>query len=248
MTRVPRKFYGKVACNKQMQAYVFIENNALVPLEDSNYAIFYEPTKLYFKYSHQTMQLSQVRCDEINSWRKHLLSWDVILHQSMGTNDNIRQIQTPDHINRTDRQSTYVHVVAFEDKDQNVNTRQDDGLWVNVWDIYIETGQRKDFNDYKLVQDEYLKSLTMNDNLETLYLPDRSNIQNDRQTGHYSQAQRDKKIVGMSRLKTEIRYLERGMQGIRMTLAKLQQDPTQTSLLSRVGSMPKDYRSTRLSW
>ena len=39
----------------------------------------------------------------------------------------------------------------------------------------------------------------------------------------------------MSKLKREIGYLGRGMDGIRMTFAKLQQDPSQTPV-SRVGS------------
>ena len=32
-----------------------------------------------------------------------------------------------------------------------------------------ETGQRQDFNDYELVQDEYLQRIEMTDNLETIY-------------------------------------------------------------------------------
>ena len=66
----------------------------------------------------------------------------------------------------------------------------------------------------------------MTDNLERMYPPDKSNIQNDRQTGHYSQAQRDVKLDRKSKLKRQMEYLKRGMQRIRMTLAKLQQDPT----------------------
>ena len=34
-------------------------------------------------------------------------------------------------------------------------------------------------------------------------------------------------------------YLERGMQRIRMACAKLQQDPTQTQVISRIGNRPK---------
>ena len=37
MTWVPRIFYGKDASNKEEQAYVFVENNTLIPLESSNY-------------------------------------------------------------------------------------------------------------------------------------------------------------------------------------------------------------------
>ena len=69
--------------------------------------------------------------------------------------------------------------------------------------------------------------MTLTDELERIYLPDRSNTQNDRQTGHYSQAQRNINIVIMDNLNREMKYLERDMQRIRMTLSKLQQDPTQ---------------------
>ena len=50
-------------------------------------------------------------------------------------------------------------------------------------DNYIEMGQRQDFNDYELVQDDYLKSWTVTDNTERTYLQDISNFQNDRQLG-----------------------------------------------------------------
>ena len=43
----------------------------------------------------------------------------------------------------------------------------------------------------------------------------------------------------MSKLKRDIDCLEKGMQRIRMKLAKLQQDPTQILATSRVGSRPK---------
>ena len=43
----------------------------------------------------------------------------------------------------------------------------------------------------------------------------------------------------MSKLKREINYLERWMQRSRMKIAKLQQDPTQTPVISRIGSTQK---------
>ena len=79
-----------------------------------------------------------------------------------------------------------------------MNSREDNGQWIGILDNYIETGQRQDFNDYKLVQDKYLRGLTVTDNLGRRYLPDRSDIKNDRQTGHYSQTQRSVKIDRMS--------------------------------------------------
>ena len=79
----------------------------------------------------------------------------------------------------------------------------------------------------------------MTDNLKRMYPADRTYVQKDSQTGHYSQAQRDIKVNRMSSVKREMECLERGMQRIRMTLAKLQQDPTQTPVTSRIGSRPK---------
>ena len=66
-----------------------------------------------------------------------------------------------------------------------------------------------------------------------------SNPQNDRQSGQHSQARSDLTIYRMSKLKKEMEFLERGMQRIRMKLAKLQSDPTQTPVTSRIGSTPK---------
>ena len=80
MTWGPRKCYGKVAYNKQRWAHAFVENNALAPLEKSKDVIFHEPTKLCFRYRHQTMQFSQVICDECNWSFRYVLCQDVILH------------------------------------------------------------------------------------------------------------------------------------------------------------------------
>ena len=43
--------------NKKKQPYTFIENNASVPLQNSNYVILHEPTNYCFRYNCQTMQL-----------------------------------------------------------------------------------------------------------------------------------------------------------------------------------------------
>ena len=78
-------------------------------------------------------------------------------------------------------------------------------------------------------------SLTVTDNLEGTYLQDMLNPWNDRQLGQHSQVRSDKTVDRMSKLKREMDYLERGMQRVRMKLAKLQQDPTQTQVTSRIG-------------
>ena len=69
-------------------------------------------------------------------------------------------------------------------------------------------------------------------------MPDRPITQHNQQKRHHNQTQKDTKTDRMSKLKREIEYLERGMQRIRMTLNKLQQDPTQTPVTSRVSSRP----------
>ena len=108
---------------------------------------------------------------------KYLLYQDVILHQTMSANDKIKQMQTPYHINRTDRWSIHVPIGTSKDTNQNVDATQDDGQWISVPHNYVETGHRQDFNDYDLIQDEYLKSVTVTDNSERMYPPDRQNIQ-----------------------------------------------------------------------
>ena len=45
MTYVPRKCYGQVTYSMQKQAYVFIENDAIVPIESSMYFIYHIPKK-----------------------------------------------------------------------------------------------------------------------------------------------------------------------------------------------------------
>ena len=143
MTRVPRKCYRKVAYNKQKQTYIFIENNALVPLESSNYAILLLPTKQCLRYDHQTMQFSQGGWDECNWLSSYLLCQDVILHQSMGTNNNVRQMQTPEYANQTNRQGIHVPRVTPKDTYQNVKIRKDNKIWISVPDNYRDRSETR---------------------------------------------------------------------------------------------------------
>ena len=39
MTQVPKECYGQITYDNQKQAYVFVENNSLVPLENNMYII-----------------------------------------------------------------------------------------------------------------------------------------------------------------------------------------------------------------
>ena len=67
--------------NDQKQTYVFVENNALVPLENNIYIIFPKPTKRSFQYNQKTMQFKQIRLDVFEWSTRHLLHQDVILHE-----------------------------------------------------------------------------------------------------------------------------------------------------------------------
>ena len=59
MTYVLRKNYGQVTYSMQKQAYVLIENDAKVPIENSMYIIYHEPTKS-FKYDQKMKQMKQI--------------------------------------------------------------------------------------------------------------------------------------------------------------------------------------------
>ena len=56
--------------------------------------------------------------------------------------------------------------------DEHVQNMQDDYLWVKVLDNHIEIVQRQYFNDYELIQEEYLRNLEMTDNTEKPYPPE----------------------------------------------------------------------------
>ena len=49
MTHVPRRIYRQVTYSDQKQAYVFVENDAIVPIENSMFVIYHGPTKRSFK-------------------------------------------------------------------------------------------------------------------------------------------------------------------------------------------------------
>ena len=55
----------------------------------------------------------------------------------------------------------------------------------------------------------------------------------------YRQIQKEIQINKMSKLRKEIKFLERGMQGVRAKLRRLQQDPTQTSSTLMIGFKTK---------
>ena len=42
------------------QAYIFTENDAIVPIENSTYVIYHDPTKRSFKCDHKMKQMQQI--------------------------------------------------------------------------------------------------------------------------------------------------------------------------------------------
>ena len=48
IARVPHRFHGQVTYNDWLQVYMFIDDNALVPLENSMYVFFINQQKQVF--------------------------------------------------------------------------------------------------------------------------------------------------------------------------------------------------------
>ena len=70
--------------------------------------------------------------------------------------------------------------------DEQVLNKQDN-LQTNILDDDIQIGQRQDFNDNELIQEEYLRNFGMMDNKEKPHRPAKSDNQDIRQMRHYSQ-------------------------------------------------------------
>ena len=114
-----------------------------------------------------------------------------------------------------------------------------DKLCINIPGDDIEIGKRQTFNDYELIQEEYLRNFGMMDNVENPHSSEKSINQDVRQMKHYSQIQTETKTDKMSKLRREIEFLERGMQRLRTKLNRLQHDPKQTPSMSITGIRPK---------
>ena len=63
-------------------------------------------------------------------------------------------MQTPDYANQTKRQGICIPIVTPKDIYQTIKMIQDNELWIRVPDNCRGTGQRQDFNEFELVQDE----------------------------------------------------------------------------------------------
>ena len=100
MIQMPHGFYRQVTHDKQLQAYIFTDNNELVLVETSIYVIFHEPNRRNFRYNPKTMQFRQVRVEECDWTTRYLLYQDIIFHQVPGKTNHVRKNrngQTPDN-------------------------------------------------------------------------------------------------------------------------------------------------------
>ena len=115
-------------------------------------------------------------------------------------------------------------------RDEHVPNKQGNELWVKVSDNDTEICQRQEFNEYEIIQEEYLRNLEMTDHIE--------NNQDICQMRDYSQIQRETKTDKMRKLRRETELLENGVQRVRTKLDRLHQDSAQTPSMSTIGMRP----------
>ena len=60
MIYIQRRFYEQVTYSAQKQAYVFVENDAIVTIENSMCAMYHDPTKKSFKYDQKMKQFQHI--------------------------------------------------------------------------------------------------------------------------------------------------------------------------------------------
>ena len=95
MNQLPKWIYGQITYDDQKQAYVFVENNAIVPLENNMYIFYHEPTKRSFQYNQNTKQFKQMSLHEYGWSMRHFLCQDMIFHRITGVNYSDRKRQPP---------------------------------------------------------------------------------------------------------------------------------------------------------
>ena len=93
MTKVPCRFYGQVTYGKQLQAYVFTDTNAKVPVENGMYVISLNQQK-YFRYNQIIRQFRLIEARD-NDWTtRYLLCKDLIFNQMTDQTYYVRQNRT----------------------------------------------------------------------------------------------------------------------------------------------------------
>ena len=106
-------------------------------------------------------------------------------------------------------------------------------LWFQALDHDQIIGQRCDFHDFELVQNEYLRNFKIRGPMDKDSNPYKSE--------DYRHIQKKPKIDKMGNLKRGLELLEGGMQKVKTKLQKLQQDSTLTPSMSMVGLLRKQF-------
>ena len=169
----------------QKQAYVFIENEAIVPIENSMYVVYHDPTKRSFKYDQKTKQIQQISVYNCKLRMRLLLCQDAIFHRMPIPSDIETQRTCPNYI------------------DQLVLDRQGNDLWIKRQPVETEIGPRCKLPEHELVQDEYLRHLRPYENLGQIFWQeklDKSNHQN------LQQISRETKSDKMQKFRREIEF------------------------------------------
>ena len=80
MTQIQKRIHRQVTYDDQKQAYIFVQNNTLVLVENNMYINFHKLTKRGFQYDQKTMQFKQISVHECKWSIRYLLYQDIILH------------------------------------------------------------------------------------------------------------------------------------------------------------------------
>ena len=72
MTHVPRRSYGQVNYSDQKQAYIFVQNDAIVPIKNVMCVIYHNPTKRSYRYDRKTETFQQTDIQECELTTRYL--------------------------------------------------------------------------------------------------------------------------------------------------------------------------------
>ena len=108
-------------------------------------------------------------------------------HRTTGTTCSAIQRQPISYVDDKKEQKKSVNMKKLHGKDN------DNDLWVKMPSPDTEISQRPNFNEYELVQDEYLKNLGTTEKLEQTYRQDRLGNNDNGQLSHlYQETKTDK--------------------------------------------------------
>ena len=81
---------------------------------------------------------------------------------------------------------------------EQISNSQDNDLWIKKPNNIVKIGQRQELNDYKLIQEEYLRNMEKVEQTEKLYLLDNAEKEDTCQTRDYDKIQRETKTNKMT--------------------------------------------------